>query len=203
MKIAILIALAVAVGAFALSAQVAAPAPAAVQARLPQVAEVAAAGNPLMTEAKAAYTQIKNVLTAMAAKMPPEDYNFKPVPEIRSFGELVAHIADTQIGTCSALTGERKTGNAASKTAKADLVAALQASFDECDAAWSATTEANAFELTRGGRVPRSRLGTLINIITVHDNEEYGYMSVYLRLRGIVPPSSENTGGRGTAAPGR
>ncbi len=162
----------------------------------------AAVENPLITETKAAYTQIKNNLNAMAAKMPAADYAFKATPEIRTFGALVGHLADSQLRTCSALTGQRKTGDAASKTAKADLVAALQASFDECDAAWNATTIGNAFEMAAGGRMQRTRLGTLISN-TSHDNEEYGYMAVYLRLKGIVPPSSENMGGRGVTPPGR
>ena len=190
-RTATLVILASALSASALSAQTASmPAP-------------AAPGNPLIAEAKAAYTQIKNNLTAMAAKMPPEDYDFKPNPDIRTFGALIAHIADTQTRTCSALAGERKTGDAASKTAKADLVAALQASFNECDAAWNGATDANAFQMAGGGRMQRSRLGTLIGN-TVHDNEEYGYGAVYMRLKGIVPPSTENVGGgRGMAAPGR
>ncbi len=161
-----------------------------------------AAENPLIVESKAAYTQIKNNLTAMAAKMPPADYSFKATPDIRTFGALVGHLADSQMRTCSALTGQLKTGDAASKTAKADLVAALEASFSECDAAWNGTTNANAYEMAGGGRMQRTRLGTLISN-TSHDNEEYGYMAVYLRLKGIVPPSTENMGGRGAAAPGR
>ncbi len=196
MRTTILIVLAISLGAFSLSAQT------VVQSKPSQVAEVAAPANPLITESRSAYTQIRNNLTAMAAKMPPENYSFKPVPEIRTFGELVAHLADSQIRTCSALTGERKAGDAASRTTKADLVAALQASFNECDAAWNRVTDANAFEMAGSGRMQRTRLGTLL-YVTAHENEEYGYMAVYLRLKGIVPPSSENMGGRGMAAPGR
>jgi hypothetical protein len=159
-------------------------APAAVQAP---------AGNPVVSEARSAYNQIKTNLTGMASKMPPESYDFKPVPEIRAFGELMAHVADSQIGTCSALRGARKTGDAASKKTKDEIVAALKASFDECDAAWEATTDANALEMSTGGRMQRSRVGTLISN-TVHNNEEYGYGCLYLRLKGIVPPSSDRTG---------
>jgi uncharacterized damage-inducible protein DinB len=168
----------------------------------------AQAGNPLIAEAKQAYTSIKNNLTAMAAKMPPENYDFKATPDIRTFGQLVAHVADMQMRTCATVKGEQKTADAASKTSKDDLVTALKASFDECDAAFDSLTEANAFEVVGGGRMQRSRLGSLISGVIVHSNEEYGYMSVYLRLKGVVPPSTENMGrGRGRGAqmpsPGR
>jgi uncharacterized damage-inducible protein DinB len=161
-----------------------------------------AMGNPLITEAKQAYASIKANLTAMAAKMPPEAYDFKATPDVRTFGGLVAHVADTQMRTCALVVGEQKIADAASKTAKNDLVAALKASFDECDAAWDTINDASATQLVGGGRMQRSRLGSMISSIVVHDNEEYGYMSVYLRLKGIVPPSSDRSGmGGGMAAP--
>ncbi len=145
--------------------------------------------SPLIAESKQAYTAIKTNLTKAADKMSEENYSFKPSPEIRTFGALIAHIADTQMRTCAAVKGEQKQADAASKTAKADLVAALKASFDECDAAWDSITDATAAEKL-AGRGQRSKLGALIGI-TMHDNEEYGYLAVYMRLKGVVPPSSE------------
>jgi hypothetical protein len=144
------------------------------------------AQNPLIAEAKQAYTSIKNNLTRMADKMPEEQYAFKPVPEIRTFGELVAHVADSQTRSCSTVKGEQRQGTAKGKTTKADLVTALKESFAECDAAFESLTDANMVEMA--GR--RTKLGTLIGTYS-HSNEEYGYMAVYLRLKGVVPPSSE------------
>jgi hypothetical protein len=129
----------------------------------------------------------------MAEKMPADQYEFKPVAEIRTFGALMAHIADSQTRTCSTVNGEAKTPNAASKTAKDDLVAALKESFAECDKAFDATTEANATQMVSGGRGQASRLGTLARVV-MHGNEEYGYGAIYLRLKGIVPPSSDQAG---------
>ena len=146
-------------------------------------------GNPLIGEAKQAYNGIKNNLQKMADKMPEEHYSFKPTPDIRTFGQLVAHVADAQMRTCAAVKGEQKQANAGSKTSKADLVAALKESSEECDAAFESLTDANATEMIKGPR-QRSKLGALIGT-TIHDNEEYGYMAVYLRLKGVVPPSSE------------
>ncbi|MBI1787875.1 MAG: DinB family protein [Acidobacteria bacterium] len=146
--------------------------------------------NPLIAEAKQAYTGIKNNLLKMADKMPAEQYDFKASPDVRTFGQLVAHVADAQTRTCSTIKGQPKPGDAASKTAKADLVAALQASFAECDGAFESLTDASAMEMMKTPRGERSKLGALIGN-TTHDNEEYGYMAVYMRLKGLVPPSSE------------
>src|ERR1039458_9205204 len=127
----------------------------------------AQAGNPLIAEAKAAYTSIKTNLTAMAAKMPPANYDFKATPDVRTFGATIAHVADTQMRTCASVMGEQKTVDAASKTKKDDLVAALAASFAECDAAFDATNDSNAQQSVGGGRMQRSRLGSLISSVVV------------------------------------
>jgi uncharacterized damage-inducible protein DinB len=145
--------------------------------------------NPVITETKASYNTIKGYLTRAAAAMPEDGYSFKPTPEIRTFGALLAHIADHQVRYCSAARGTPRQTDFLSKSAKADLVEALATSFKECDAAWDSVTDANATEIMGS----RSRLGTLI-LDVVHSNEEYGYMAVYFRLRGIVPPSSNRTG---------
>src|SRR3954470_18860522 len=138
--------------------------------------------NPMSTEAKQAYTRIKDNLLKMAEKMPEENYAFKPVPEIRSFGQLVGHVADSQLGTCSTVKGEAKKGTAGTKTSKADLVAALKESITECDAAYDSLTDATAADMIKTARGQRTKLGALVGN-TTHDNEEYGYMSVYLRLK--------------------
>ena len=142
------------------------------------------------------YNQIKNNLTKAAENMPEDGYSLQPSKEERNFGAWVAHVADAQAGACSALAGERKNIGAAQKTSKADLVAALKQSFEMCDAVYSATTETNLNEMAPsfGGQTPRAAAlyGTLI-----HDNECYGNMAVYLRLKGIVPPSTEAMAGRG------
>lgn len=147
--------------------------------------------NPLSADVKAAYNTIKGNLTKMADKMSEENYSFKPVPEIRDFGKMVAHVADANAGLCSlAAGGERKSVNAASKTTKADLVAALKASFDICDPVYEGLTDANATTPAKMRNREMTKLG-LLNYNVTHDNEEYGYMAVYLRLKGVVPPTSE------------
>ncbi len=139
------------------------------------------------------YNQLKNLLTRAAEAMPEDGYNFQPTAPERNFGGWVAHVADSQMATCSGIAGERKNLNAASKSSKADLVAALKESFDACDPLFDGLTDANAAEAVPGFRGPQPRLTTLFGMLS-HDNECYGTMAVYLRLKGIVPPSSDRSG---------
>jgi uncharacterized damage-inducible protein DinB len=157
---------------------------------LAAIAAVAQTPSPVITETRQTYTAIKNNLIKAAEKMPDEDYKFRPVAEIRTFGELMAHIADSQMRTCSAVNGEMKQGTAASKTTRADIVSALKDSFAECDKAWDGLTAANILEMVKFRNGERTRLG-ILTYDTGHESEEYGYAAVYLRLKGIVPPSSE------------
>lgn len=151
--------------------------------------------NPLSEELRASYMIIKTNLLKMASKMPEEAYAFKPVPEVETFARRVAHIAGANLRTCAGLKGETKSFDFASRTAKASLVAALQESFAYCDGVFDALTDRTAVEMVNGriGSPPvpeqRTRLSIMWNVVR-HSNEMYGYMAVYLRLKGVVPPSS-------------
>ncbi len=152
--------------------------------------------NPLSAEVRWMYGVIKNNLLKLAEKMPAENYAFRPTPDVETFGRRVAHIADANMSVCTGLQGNRKSLGAAEKGTKAELVAALQQSFAACDAVFGALTDATAKEMVSarlGGPFPpdpmRTRLATLYNLVR-HSNEMYGYMAVYLRLKGIVPPTS-------------
>ncbi len=139
---------------------------------------------------KSAYNGIKRNMSAMAEAMPDDQYGFKASPEIRTFGALMAHVADAQGFTCAGVSGAARPPSASSKTSKADLVAAMKASFDLCDAVFNSLTDADAGKMVKAGRGgERSEMGVLWGVV-VHSNEEYGYGSVYLRLKGITPPSS-------------
>lgn len=152
-----------------------------------------AQSNPLTTEVKQGYNQVKRNLLAMADKMPDEDYSFKPTGEIQTFAQRVAHISDANLRSCAAIKGERKQAEASSKTSKADLVMALKDAFAYCDTLFDSVTDADAMKMMSGRGGQRSELASLYGVV-IHSNEVYGYMSVYLRLKGIVPPSTENMG---------
>lgn len=151
----------------------------------------------LASSVKNAYNQIKNNITKAADEMPESGYGFMPEGEPRSFAGWVGHVADAQARTCSGLTGQQLNLGAAQMTTKADLVAAVKKSFDSCDAAFDALTDANALEVVNagfGGMQPRA--AALYGMV-VHSNECYGAMGVYMRLQKLTPPSSAGRGGMG------
>jgi uncharacterized damage-inducible protein DinB len=149
------------------------------------------AQNPLSTDLKNSYTGIKNTITKAADEMPEADYSYKASAPERTYGEIVGHIADVQMALCGNANGEQKKGDAGSKTTKADLVAALKASFDYCDGVYNSITDADAAtKVTMFGPNKATKLAVL-NFNIAHDNEMYGQMVVYLRIKGLVPPSSQ------------
>ena len=146
--------------------------------------------NPLSTELKQNYDQRKNALLAEADRMSDADYSFKATPEVGTFGSRVAHVADAQRMICSAVKGETKKADTQGKTSKADLLAALKESFDYCDGAYDSLTDAAAAQTVKIFGRPQTKLSALWGNVA-HDGEMYGYMEVYLRLKGLTPPSSE------------
>jgi uncharacterized damage-inducible protein DinB len=139
------------------------------------------AQNPLSTDARNSYNGIKNTITKAAEEMPEADYTFKASPPERTYGAIVGHIADVQMALCGNAKGEHKM----------DLVAALKASFDYCDGAYDSMTDADAAsQVTMFGPRKATKLAVL-NFNIAHDNEMYGQMVVYLRIKGLVPPSSQ------------
>jgi len=150
-----------------------------------------AAETPVNSEIRQQFYQVTNDIRNALDRMPEADYDFKPAAGMRSFRELVAHITDVQSSMCSAVFAERKGRFLKPKsTSKADLAAALGASFTECYQAFSELTAENATAKVSTPVGDQTRLGALTAVIA-HNNEEYGYMAVYLRLKGIVPPSSD------------
>lgn len=155
-----------------------------------------APSNPLSTEAQQAWNRTIGNVIAAAEKMPEDGYAFKATPESMSFHDIVAHAADSAMGSCSGMNGERKSAGAAQMKTKEELVGALKTAQAECEKAY-APNDAKAVEMMTGGRgAPRSRLAGLWGN-TVHIEHEYAQMAVNLRLKGLVPPSSEGRGGRG------
>ena len=150
------------------------------------------AQNPLTTETKTLSDGVKNNILRAAEKMPEENYSFKPSPDVRSFGQLVGHVADAQYLFCSAAKDEKKAPPGAEKslTSKADLVAALKEAFAYCDSAFAAMDDSKAVATTKFFGRERPKI-IVLNFNTSHNNEHYGNIVTYMRIRGLVPPSSE------------
>jgi hypothetical protein len=160
------------------------------------VVPVSAQENPMATELKQSWGRTMANVVAAAEKMPEEGYSFKPAPESQSFRDLAAHTADSAMGACTGFSGERKTANAAGMQTKAELVGALKAAATECEAVYGAFTDAKATEMIANRGQQNSRLGYLYRNV-IHIEHEYAQMAVHLRLKGVVPPSSEGRGGMG------
>jgi len=135
---------------------------------------------------------VKNNIVRSAEKMPEENYSFKPAPEVRSFGQLIGHIADAQYLFCSAVLGKPNPapGIEKSRTLKSDLVQAVKDAFAYCDQAYDGLTETQAGETLKFFGAEQARV-TVLSFNTSHNNEHYGNIVTYLRLKGLVPPSSE------------
>src|SRR3954464_14786681 len=153
------------------------------QAADPSRAAVAAARSSWIT----AHTNI----VRSAEQMSEVNFGFKPVETVRSFAQIVAHVADDEMGWCAQILGEpvKQTQFEKTLTAKADVVKAIKDAGAYCEKAY-AITDAQAAQVTTiwGGQQAKIR-GLMDN--AAHDWEHYGNIVTYLRIKGIVPPSSQ------------
>jgi uncharacterized damage-inducible protein DinB len=127
-----------------------------------------------------------------AEQMPEAKYSFRPTPQVRTFGQLIGHVAGAQYTYCSAAMGDKPAGEGdieKTKTSKADLLAAIKASTEYCRRAYS-QSDAAAMAMTKVFGEDNSKLYALIGNAS-HDAEHYGNIVTYLRMNGMVPPSSQ------------
>jgi DinB superfamily len=156
------------------------------------VCSLQAQDNPISTNMKQSWNNSKNLLQRMAEKMPEEDYSFKPTPEMQSFGQRMAHVIGFNMRGCAQVKGEQKNVNLPATASKADILAAMKQANDECDDVFNSLTDAEGLKTVAGGRGgPRTKIAVLSGTVLEHSQEMYGYLAVYLRLKGIVPPSSD------------
>jgi len=147
----------------------------------------------LATGLQRAYNNIKLNLTEMSTKMSDADYTFQPTKDVRTFGQLMGHAANAQFNACSVAKGEANPnqGNDNEKKAtKAEFVKALADSFAYCDGAFAVLSDASAVEHVKQGQNMVARGVPLANLVA-HSNEVYGTAVPYMRIKGLVPPSTE------------
>ena len=161
----------------------------------------AAPANAAAAGMNAVYKNISETLVKAAEKMPEENYAFKPTPEVRSFGQLVGHVVNANFFFCSQANGaERPTTTNFERVAdKAALVKGMTDALAYCDRVYESTTDASFSQpVTMTGfpgmnpKTPTTR-GVVLMFNTTHNNEHYGNIVVYLRLKGKVPPSTART----------
>ena len=156
-------------------------------------AQAAPLANPVTVSEKGLYAFVSNAAIGAAVKMPEENYSFKPTPEVRSFGQLVGHVADANFAFCSQASGETNPSKdiEKTKTSKADLVAALKEGVAYCNKTFDGMTDAKGSQMVKFMSFQLAKL-TLLSLNTAHTDEHYGNMVTYLRIKGIVPPTSES-----------
>ena len=147
------------------------------------------------------YTAVKTRLRQVAERMPEADYGFRPTPAMETFAVRIAHIADLNFDQCTWIVDKphpyKGVDLDAKFTTRPELIALLEESFAYCDAYFdrlspAVLTEIRTVEAPPGAsfrevKVEKGRVA--IDVIT-HNVEMYGYLAVYLRLKGLVPPTS-------------
>lgn len=141
------------------------------------------------------YATLKRNITGSADAMPAEHFSFKPVPEVMSYANLLTHIVELQYYYCSLVKGTPDPGASLNfkVTDKAAVAQLVKDSFVYCDDVFAAVTDENALELlTRGSSSNQRQMARAIQLTqaVVHGNEHYGNLVTYMRMKGIVPPSS-------------
>jgi uncharacterized damage-inducible protein DinB len=152
--------------------------------------------NPMMDAVKAQFGMVKGVLLKTAEKVPENLWTFRPTPEVRTFAQLIGHVADAQMSICGAAASDKPAALNAEKTmtTKAQLSKALADSVAYCDKVMAGMDDKKAMETTKffaGGMSPRSMV---FAFNTAHSYEHYGNLVTYMRINKIVPPSSEGSG---------
>jgi len=150
-----------------------------------------APANPMQASVQSVFDLLKGNLSKTAEKVPEDLYAFRPTPDVRSVGQLIGHIADSHFSICAAAAGEKpaQSGIEKSATTKAALSRALNESIAYCDKVIAGMNDTRGMEVTEFFTGPSTRLGVL-SFNTAHSYEHYGNLVTYMRLKGIVPPSS-------------
>jgi uncharacterized damage-inducible protein DinB len=152
--------------------------------------------NPLSSEVATDYRTVRDYFIQAAEEMPEAEYAFRPSPAVRTFAQQVAHVADDQYNLCAPAKGETRkaayTEIEKTLSTKADLIPALKAAFAYCDAAYDALTDSKGVEIVAAQG--RTKFG-MLNWNMWHTWEHYGNVVVYLRIKGLVPPSSQKMPG--------
>jgi uncharacterized damage-inducible protein DinB len=147
--------------------------------------------NPLVASSQGLFGVAKGDVLKSMDKIPDNLWSFQPTPDVRTVGQLFAHIADAQYEFCSATTAT-PVDKGIEKTAKskAEITAAVKEAFAYCDGIFAKMTDASAAELVPFFGRQLARL-SIMDFNTAHTMEHYGNLVTYMRIKGIVPPSSE------------
>ena len=151
----------------------------------------------MATVVKNMHATIRRNLAEAAERVPAEQYAFKPTPEVRTFAQLIGHVVNGNFFFCSQAKGDPlpSSTNHEQLTDKAALVKALNESLAYCDGVYAGMTDTifNQVVKTPGPTGGSASRGSILVFNTTHNNEHYGNMVVYMRLKNHVPPSTART----------
>jgi uncharacterized damage-inducible protein DinB len=157
------------------------------------LASGAAAQNAATKGIQGVYNIAKNYVLRSAEQVPEDKYSYKPVPAVRSFGAILAHLADSNNAFC-ATAGGKPTAEGSSieqtTTKRADIIAKLKESYAACDAVYNATTDAGLVK-TYPMFGQQMSVSGILTLNAAHNYEHYGNLVTYMRSLGMVPPSSQ------------
>ena len=162
---------------------------------LPVSAQTQPGSNPISAAMQSGWTTVRNYIRQSAELMPDANYSFRPADSVRTFGQILAHVAGANYEFGAAAKGEKSPfGEADFETTaktRAQIIKAVNDSLAYCDGAYSSMTDRRAAEAIDlpFGMGKAARAGALM-MNTAHVNEHYGNLVTYFRVKGIVPPSS-------------
>jgi len=148
--------------------------------------------NPLIASSKTINGISRKNILASVEKAPESLWSFRPTKDVRTFGQIIAHVADAQYEFCGLINEGKSVNKGIEKTAKtkAEVGAALKDAFAYCDTAYAKISDANSSEPVSLFGMNLTKLA-LMDFNTAHNMEHYGNLVTYMRINGIVPPSSE------------
>jgi uncharacterized damage-inducible protein DinB len=152
----------------------------------------AQSADPMSKGTKMIYSSVKASILKAADQVPESDYSYRPTEKVRTFGELVAHIADGQYEFCSAALADKSEHPSVEKAkkTKGEIVDALKTAFAYCDKAYDDMTDAHAADELDFFNRKLTRIN-LLSFNAAHNDEHYGNIATYMRMKGLIPPTSK------------
>jgi hypothetical protein len=155
---------------------------------------------PLGAVIQRSFNVFSNYVTMAAEMMPESAYAFRPTADVRTFGEQINHATGSHYSFCNQggvpPGATRKTSpNLREVTSKAAIIQALKDSVAYCDGILAAASEAWLQETAKGlggsssGLIEGMRAHAFL-YNNVHLAEDYGTITTYMRMQGVVPPST-------------
>jgi uncharacterized damage-inducible protein DinB len=142
--------------------------------------------NPLTKTISIFRSNMQDKIWKSADAMPESKYSYRPTKDVRSFAEIVTHVADISYYLCSNAKGEAPPAPATDKNSKAEIMAYLKSAFGYCNGAYAGFADAHLNDPADFWGYKTNKMFILTQL-TNHDALHYGNLVTYLRLNGLVP----------------